>query len=70
MAVMRQKFPRIDPRYFQIAALGTLLLYGCARLGFEIDALQITLTLTTAIVVQLLLAALTRANSHSIYGAS
>jgi hypothetical protein len=49
---MRQKFLRIDPRYFQIAALGTLLFYGCASLGFEIDALQITLTLTTAITVQ------------------
>ena len=63
MAVMRQKFLRIDPRYFQIAALGTLLFYGCASLGFEIDALQITLTLTTAIGVQLLLASLTRTNS-------
>ena len=60
---MRQKFLRIDPRYFQIAALGTLLFYGCASLGFEIDALQITLTLTTAIGVQLLLALLTRTNS-------
>jgi Na+-transporting NADH:ubiquinone oxidoreductase subunit NqrB len=63
MAVMRQKFLRIDPRYFQILALGSLLFYGCASLGFEIDALQITLTLTTAIAVQLLLASLTRTNS-------
>ena len=60
---MRQKFLRIDPRYFQIAALGTLLFYGSASLGFEIDALQITLTLTTAIGVQLFLASLTRINS-------
>jgi enediyne biosynthesis protein E5 len=63
MAVMRQKLLRIDPRYFQIAALGTLLFYGCARLGFEIDALQIALTLSTAIGVQLLLASLTRTHS-------
>jgi Na+-transporting NADH:ubiquinone oxidoreductase subunit NqrB len=63
MAVMGQKFLRIDPRYFQILALGSLLFYGCASLGFEIDALQITLTLTTAIAVQLLLASLTRTNS-------
>src|SRR5258708_40131481 len=63
MAVMRQKFLRIDPRYFQILALGSLLFYGYASLGFEIDALQITRTLTSAIAVQLLLASLTRTNS-------
>lgn len=63
MAVMRQTLLRVDPRYFQIAALGALLFYGCSRLGFEIDALQITLTLTTAVAVQLLLASLTRTNS-------
>jgi Na+-transporting NADH:ubiquinone oxidoreductase subunit NqrB len=63
MAVMRQKLLRTDPRYFQIAALGALLFYGCARLGFEIDALQIALTLAAAVGVQLLLAWLTRANA-------
>jgi len=63
MAVMRQTLLRVDPRYFQIAALGALLFYGCTRLGFEIDALQITLTLTTAVAAQLLLASLTRINS-------
>ena len=60
---MRQTSLKIDPRYFQIAALGTLLFYGCTSLGFEIDALQITLTLMTAIGVQVLLASLTRTNS-------
>jgi enediyne biosynthesis protein E5 len=60
---MRQTSLKIDPRYFQIAALGTLLFYGCTSLGFDIDALQITLTLMTAIGVQVLLASLTRTNS-------
>jgi Na+-transporting NADH:ubiquinone oxidoreductase subunit NqrB len=63
MAVMRQTSLRVDPRYFQIAALGILLFYGCTRLGFDIDTLQITLTLATALGVQLLLARLTRTSS-------
>jgi Na+-transporting NADH:ubiquinone oxidoreductase subunit NqrB len=62
MAVVRQTLPRIDPRYFQIAALGILLFYGCGRLGFDIGALQITVTLTSAVGMQLLLARLTRAD--------
>jgi Na+-transporting NADH:ubiquinone oxidoreductase subunit NqrB len=63
MAVMRKVLLRVDPRYFQIAALVAFLCYGCTRLGFEIDALQITLTLMTAVAAQLLLALLTRVNS-------
>jgi len=60
MAVAGQTLPRIDPRYFQIAALGILLFYGCSRLGFDISALQIALTLTSAVGIQLLLGRLTR----------
>jgi enediyne biosynthesis protein E5 len=63
MVVLRRTLLRVDPRYFQIVALGALLFYGCTRLGFEINARQITLTLTTAVVVQLLLASLTRISS-------
>jgi Na+-transporting NADH:ubiquinone oxidoreductase subunit NqrB len=60
MAVMRQTLLRVDPRYFQVAALSILLVYGCTRLGFDINALQIALTLATAVGVQLLFAGLTR----------
>lgn len=60
---MRQTLLRVDPRYFQIAALGALLFYGCTRLGFDINALQITLTLATAVGTQLFLAWLTRIKS-------
>jgi enediyne biosynthesis protein E5 len=63
MAVMRKTLLRVDPRYFQIAALAAFLCYGCTRLGFEIGALQVTLTLATTVVMQLLLASLTRVNS-------
>jgi Na+-transporting NADH:ubiquinone oxidoreductase subunit NqrB len=63
MAVMRKTLLRVDPRYFQIAALAAFLCYGCTGLDFEIGVLQIALTLATAIVMQLLLAVLTRVNS-------
>jgi enediyne biosynthesis protein E5 len=63
MAVMRKTLLGVDPRYFQIIALAAFLCYGCTRLGFEIDALQITLTLATAVVVQLVLALLIQVNS-------
>jgi Na+-transporting NADH:ubiquinone oxidoreductase subunit NqrB len=63
MAVMRKTLFRVDPRYFQIAALVAFLCYGCSRLGFEINVLQIALTLATAVVVQIALASLTRTNS-------
>jgi enediyne biosynthesis protein E5 len=63
MAVMRKALLGVDPRYFQIAALAAFLCYGCTTLGFEIGALQITLTLATAVVMQLVLASLTRVNS-------
>ena len=32
-----------DPRHGQIATLGTLLVYGLARLGFEVDKRKIQL---------------------------
>jgi enediyne biosynthesis protein E5 len=54
MASVRQRLLGIDPRYFQIAALSILLFYGCTWLNFDISALQIAVTLFTAIGVQLL----------------
>ena len=63
MAVTRKALLGVDPRYFQIAALAAFLCYGCITLGFEIGALQITLTLATAVVMQLVLASLTRVHS-------
>ena len=43
---------RIDPRYFQIATLATLLLYGLFALDFEVDPLNAAVILTTAQAVQ------------------
>lgn len=41
-----------DPRLYQIASLGTLLTYGLLGLHFDVSALQIALTLGTALLVQ------------------
>lgn len=49
---MRENF-RLDPRLYQIAALGTLLVYGLVRLDFDIPAAAVALTLGTAIATQL-----------------
>jgi Na+-translocating ferredoxin:NAD+ oxidoreductase RnfD subunit len=56
MEFVRPSLVAIDPRYFQIGALSVLLLYGCTWLNFEIDILQIAVTLVTAIGIQLLMA--------------
>jgi Na+-transporting NADH:ubiquinone oxidoreductase subunit NqrB len=44
--------PPADPRAYQIASLATLLGYGWLALGFDVGALQIALTLGTALVLQ------------------
>jgi Na+-transporting NADH:ubiquinone oxidoreductase subunit NqrB len=43
---------RFDPRWWQIACLGSLLLYGLFRLGFDVSPAQIVLTIGTAMAVQ------------------
>jgi len=43
---------RFDPRYYQIAVLAGLLVYGLARLDFEIGAAQIAVTLATCLLTQ------------------
>jgi Na+-transporting NADH:ubiquinone oxidoreductase subunit NqrB len=44
---------RIDPRYYQIAVLSGLLVYGMGRLSFEISSSRAILILLTALVAQL-----------------
>jgi len=43
-----------DPRYYQIAVLFSVLLYGIGSLGFDVDRHDIALLLGTAIVTQFL----------------
>jgi len=42
----------IDPRAFQIAALGSFLIYGISNLGWNDQALRVAVIITTALVVQ------------------
>src|SRR5262245_2581305 len=44
---------RADPRYYQIAALGALLVYGVGWVEFDIAPPQICLILTCALLAQL-----------------
>jgi Na+-transporting NADH:ubiquinone oxidoreductase subunit NqrB len=44
--------PPADPRFYQIACLGTLLAYGWLVLGFDVSALQIAVTLGAALLAQ------------------
>src|SRR4029077_15616427 len=43
---------RSDPRYFQIAALSSLLIYGVGWLGFDIEWPQIVVSLGTVLLTQ------------------
>lgn len=43
-----------DPRLYQIAVLGSLLIYGVARLDLEVRTSQVVLLLGTALLVQYL----------------
>jgi Na+-transporting NADH:ubiquinone oxidoreductase subunit NqrB len=45
---------KFDPRYYQIAVLGGLLLYGTTSLDFEIGVAQAILSLVTVLVTQYL----------------
>lgn len=49
---VKARFSSFDPRLYQIASLGTLLIYGLFWLDFEIPPLQIVLTLGTALLTQ------------------
>lgn len=42
----------MDPRWFQISALSALLIYGVARLDFEIDPPQAAITLGAVLLTQ------------------
>src|SRR5262249_48269810 len=53
MTTLRQIFSR-DPRIYQIASLASLLVYGMARLGFDITPLRAAVLLGTALATQLL----------------
>ncbi len=47
--------PRLwDPRYYQIAVLGSLLVYGVTRLDLEVRLVQAAALLATALLVQYL----------------
>ncbi len=45
-------FARMDPRWFQISALTTLLVYGMTQLHFEIAPAQAAITLATVLITQ------------------
>jgi enediyne biosynthesis protein E5 len=49
---MRFPLDRLDPRYYQIAVLGSLLAYGLARLDFDITAARAGLLLGACLSVQ------------------
>src|SRR5207302_10201522 len=46
--------PRSDPRFYQIAALGVLLIYGIGFLKFEIEAQRALVLLATVLLTQLI----------------
>lgn len=49
----------VDPRYFQIASLMTLLTYGVLALGFDVSGARIAVTLGSALATQALCSRLT-----------
>lgn len=49
---LKTQFSSFDPRLYQIASLGTLLLYGLLWLHFDVSPLQIVVTLVTALLTQ------------------
>ncbi|HEU5162171.1 MAG TPA: DUF2330 domain-containing protein, partial [Thermoanaerobaculia bacterium] len=51
----------IDPRWFQIGSLGSLLFFGTAVLGFAASPARIAAIIGTALLTQLVCTALTRA---------
>ncbi|HEY4223114.1 MAG TPA: hypothetical protein VGO62_17270, partial [Myxococcota bacterium] len=44
----------LDPRWYQIATLSALLVYGLFGLAFELTVLQTVVTIGTAVAVQFL----------------
>src|SRR5215510_4929505 len=48
----KAQFSSFDPRLYQIASLGTLLLYGLIWLHFEVSIPQIAVTFGSALLTQ------------------
>lgn len=48
----RFRLPQLDPRYYQIAVLGALLVFGIAVLGFDIDFGDAGAVFATALATQ------------------
>jgi Na+-transporting NADH:ubiquinone oxidoreductase subunit NqrB len=48
------RLPARDPRYYQIAILSLLLVYGLIYLDFEVGLSQITIMMSTALITQYL----------------
>lgn len=55
-----QKKLQIDPRIFQISVLSGLLIYGIARLDFDVSIVNCILILSTVIITQLIFSDLFR----------
>ncbi len=51
-ARLRTGAPSRDPRPYQIAVLFTLLVYGMARLDFDIGLVRVALILTAVLLTQ------------------
>ena len=49
---LKAQFSSFDPRLYQIASLGTLLLYGLFWIHFDVSVPQIALTFCTALLTQ------------------
>ena len=49
---LKAQFSSFDPRLYQIASLGTLLLYGLFWLHFDVSVAQIVVTFGTALLTQ------------------
>ncbi|MGA6828303.1 RnfABCDGE type electron transport complex subunit D [Nitrospira sp. NS4] len=49
---LKTQIAALDPRLYQIASLGTLLLYGLLSLHFDVSVLQLAITIGTALLTQ------------------
>jgi Na+-transporting NADH:ubiquinone oxidoreductase subunit NqrB len=49
---LKTQLSSLDPRLYQITSLSTLLLYGLGWLHFDVSALQIAVTIGTALLTQ------------------
>ena len=49
---LKTRLTSLDPRLYQIAGLGTLLLYGLIWLHFDVSVIRIAITIGTALLTQ------------------